>query len=285
MSTYAGICIVNRQDRVWADATNPTLKICSFKIAEDAVGAKLGELLLHAVLRYANENRYGTLFIETFDKQAALIYLLECFGFRQRGQKAGNSGEIELRKLMVPTGSTHGIAPLDFHQEFGPYRISLDGVRVFVVPIEPRFHRMLFPDLEEQRSLYEGTDSCGNTLRKAYLCKAVTKQIRPGDVLLFYKSHARQEVTSVGIVEETIRTADADQLQKFASKRTVYERSDIESMTEGRNALGILFRYAPILKEAIRLQGLTDSCLLNGTPQSIVQIKEDDHTWLEAYLK
>jgi len=285
ISTYAGVCIVNHEDRDWSDALNPTLKICSFKIAEDAIGAKLGELLLHAVLSFANENGYGTLFIETYDKHAALIYLLENFGFRQIGQKAGDTGEVELRKLMAPASPVLDLTPLDFHQTFGPYEISLDDVRIFVVPIEPKFHRMLFPDLEEQRSLYEGEDSCGNTLRKAYLCRAVTKQIRPGDVLLFYKSHAQQKVTAVGIVEDTIRTANAEELQKFASKRTVYERSDIESMTEGRNALGILFRYAPILGERIPLKRLTDAGLLKGTPQSIVQIKEDDHSWLKAYLK
>ena len=285
ISTYAGICIVNREDRNWSDAKNPTLKICSFKIADEALGAKLGELLLHAVLSYANENDYCTLFIETFDKQPALIYLLECFGFRQSGQKAGESGELELRKLMLPIDSQLDMTPLAFHQEFGPYQISLDGVRIFVVPIEPKFHQMLFPDIEEQRSLFEGKDPCGNTLRKVYLCNAVTKQIRPGDVLLFYKSHDQRKITAIGIVEETIRTDDTDDLERFALKRTVYERSDIKAMTEGRNALGILFRYAPILKDGISLRSLTDSALLNGVPQSIVQIKEDDNSWLKAYLK
>lgn len=281
---YAGVCIVNRQDRAWEDASDPTLKICTFKIANDVLGMKLGDLLLHAVFEFSKVNSFQTLFIETYRKQTRLIYLLEIYGFGFHKEKTDKSGEIEFRKKMKPTGEDTKLTPLDFHRMYGPYQVSLEHSRLFVIPIEPRFHRMLFPNLEAQGDLFAGQESYGNTLRKAYLCNASTNQVRQGDAVLFYRSQKRQGITAIGIVEDVIKTSDAVELGKFARRRTVYPDSDIEKMTEGRKALGLIFRYAPILQDRIPLQTLTDAGLLKSHPQSIVQLKEDANLWLRNVL-
>lgn len=101
---YAGVRIINPQNRDWSDAHNPTLKICTFKIGDETLGMKLGELVLRAIFDYANANGYATLFLETFNKHAALIHVLNCFGFQQSGHKSTDSGEIELRKRLRPWG-------------------------------------------------------------------------------------------------------------------------------------------------------------------------------------
>jgi hypothetical protein len=237
-SKYAGVCIVNREDREWVDASNPTLKICTFKIADDVLGMKLGELLLHAIFNYSKSNSIETIFVESFEKQSHLIHLMEAFGFQFHGAKADNTGQIELRKKLKSSGEETHLAPLEFHRKFGPYQISLTQSRIFVVPIEPRFHQMLFPHLEAQGDLFAGHEPYGNTLRKAYLCRASTNQVKPGDVVLFYRSRKRQGLTAIGVVENVLRTSDADELGKFARRRTVYSESDIKKMTEGRTALG-----------------------------------------------
>ena len=144
---------------------------------------------------------------------------------------------------------------------------------------------MLFPDLEKQLNLFPGTESYGNTIRKAYLCNAVITKLEAGSVLLFYRSHDVQHIDAVGVVEETLRTRDADELARFARKRTVYERKDIEAKTTQGEALGILFRYAPVLRDKITLKELVDADVLRAAPQSIQQLKEEAVSWIQARLK
>ena len=130
-----------------------------------------------------------------------------------------------------------------------------------------------------------GTESCGNTLRKAYLCNASIKQLEPGDILLFYRSQELRGVTALGVVEQTLRTADTEELARCARKRTVYEMPDIEAKTAKGSALGILFRHAPILKKRILLKTLIEAGLVKAAPQSIVQMKPETNSWIRDHLK
>lgn len=280
---YAGVCIVNHEDRSWQDSHDPTLKICTFKIADDVLGMKLGELLLKTVFDHADANRYATLFIESLPKHAVLLNLLDCFGFHRSFEKS--NGEIEMRKRLVPWGDVSSLDPFEYHRQFGPHKIRADGAKFFVVPIEPRFHSMLFPDLEPQRQLFEGTESYGNTIRKAYICNSGITKLERGSVLLFYRSQDTQRIDAAGIVEETLRTQDADELARFSRKRTVYERKDIEAKTSQGEALGILFRYAPVLRDNIDLKELIQAGVLKAAPQSIQQLKEEAVTWIQTRLK
>ena len=280
---YAGICIVNRENRSWKDAHDPTLKICTFKIADDVTGMKLGELLLTAVFNHAVANNIGTLFIEVYPKHATLMHLLECIGFHRDSEKS--NGECEMRKRLIPWDDVSSLSPFEFHRQFGPHRVKLDGVKLFVVPIEPRFHSMLFPDLELQRKLFEGTESYGNSIRKAYICNSGLTKLEPGSVLLFYRSQDKQQINAIGVVEETLRTRDADELERFAKKRTVYDRREIDEKTSRGESLGIVFWYAPILRDTISLEELLNAGVVKAAPQSICQIKEEAIAWIRTRLK
>lgn len=283
-NTYAGICIINPEDRKLPDAADPTLKICTFKIADDALGFKLGELLLRAVFDHAATNDFATLFVETYPKQSHLIHLFETFGFFHAGEKSDATGQFELRKHLKPHPSITPESAFEFHRSFGPYQVQWDGVSLFFVPIEPKFHAMLFPDLEKQLQLWPGAESYGNTLRKAYLCKAGIGRLQPGDVLLFYKSQSDKKVTAIGVIEETVRTSDADELARFANKRTVFEKGDINAMAKN-SALGILFRYVPLLKKSIPLDDFIAAGLANGHPQSITSLPKEANEWIQSRLK
>ena len=52
------------------------LKICTFKVAPESRGVKLGELLLKQVLWYAQVNKYDLAYLTTFEDQVALMQLL-----------------------------------------------------------------------------------------------------------------------------------------------------------------------------------------------------------------
>ena len=59
------------------------LKICTFKVRDDFLGEKYGELLLTQVLWFAQHNCYDLAYVTAFPKQAFLIDLLFAYGFKR----------------------------------------------------------------------------------------------------------------------------------------------------------------------------------------------------------
>lgn len=281
-STYAGVAIVNPEDKDWEGAKNPTLKLCTFKVADEVRGAKLGELLLRAVFDYAHCNDFQTIFVEVYPKQGALIRLLHEFGFEC--VKENPSSELVLRKRMAPVSEEDlQTRPAEFAQKFGPYSVRWDSVTSYIVPIEPRFFTLLFPEQEPQGSLLAGTDSFGNTLRKAYLCRAQIRSIRPGDLVFFYRSSDWQALTTAGVVDAVKISDDADVMTEFLNKRTVYNRNDIEAQCRRGGTIGFTFRHAPIFSRKIPLDELITNEILKAAPQSITKLSSDARSWLHAH--
>ena len=281
---YSGVCIVKPEDQQWPDSQNPALKICTFKVADEATGLKLGELLLRTVFDFARSNRFQTLFVEVLPKHSPLLHLLRQFGFEQCGHK-GDTEEIVMRKrFSADDDSAAGIKPLEFSRLFGPYSVVWNGVSGCVVPIEPRFHASLFPEMEPQESLFPGTQSYGNTLRKAYVCRAQIRTLKQGDLLFFYRSEDWQSLTTAGVVEETLATSRVDELMNLVRSRTVYEREHLSEMCRGDGALGILFRHAPILRMPIPLAKLIENRILAAPPQSITTLKPAALEWIHHHL-
>ena len=113
-----------------------------------------------------------------------------------------------------------------------------------------------------------------NTIKKAYICHANTKQIRPGDILFFYRTQDRKSIECIGVVEHTYRGQEVDKVTPLVSKRTVYSREEIKEMLK-KNALTILFRFLgnfpPIKYKALEEAGI------EGHIQSIRQITHDEY--------
>lgn len=281
---YSGVCIVNTEDRVWTDARNPTLKICTLKVADEASGLKLGELLLRTVFDFAHDNRFETLFVEVLPKHAALLHLLAQFGFEQVGHKTGTEEIIMRKRFSVAHDQIVGIKPLEFNRLFGPFAVMWEGVSGFVIPIEPRFHAALFPEMEPQGPLFPGIHSFGNTLRKAYVCRAQIRTIKPGHLVFFYRSDDWQSLTTAGVVEEVLPAARVDEMMELVRNRTVYERDHLSEMCRGDGGLGILFRHAPILRRPISLAELCENQILTAAPQSITTLKPTALEWIHQHL-
>ena len=282
----AGLCIVNREDAQWPDTENPTLKLCTFKIADDSVGLKLGELLLRTVFDFARKNSFSTLFVETYPKHGALLRLFDQFGFEPVGHKgnADEGNELILRKRLSTKFATPLLSALEFNRLFGPFAVKWEGVQTYIVPIEPRFHAALFPEMEPQGSLFAGTQSYGNTLRKAYICRAQIRAIRPGDVLLFYRSSDQQCVTTIGVVEDTMFTNVVEEMRRLVGNRTVFGDDDLQEICRADGGLGILFRHAPVLTRPIPLDAMLTNRVLSAPPQSIVTVRPSSLQWIQNYL-
>jgi len=160
----AGFCIVKDESDGALDVGPRPLKICSFKVAPEYNGFKYGELLLKTLFEHAATRDLTGMFVTVFEKQGALIELLVDFGFQQRPERS-SLGELVFAKRLIPTPDVTG---LEYHVAFGPPRF--DAARPwYIVPIQPRYSDVLFPETAPSRELFEGQFAFGNAIKKAYL--------------------------------------------------------------------------------------------------------------------
>ena len=240
----------------------PALKICSFKVADHARGFRYGELLLRVVFDEAYRSDVQWLYVTAFEKQTELIRLFNAFGFQQLPMMT-HLGEMVLAKPVHPGDAGRTLAPLDFHVRFGPRYVNAAGVPLFVVPIQPKYHSRLFPEVDSQRGLFPGETVYGNSIMKAYLCHAPIRQLQPGHVLLFYRSVSRQ-ARAIGVVEETLVAHSAAAISHFVGRRTVYDHETIRQLCARGKVLAILFRQAESLPGWINFSQLCERGVVEG---------------------
>ncbi len=171
------------------------LKICTFKVAPDSRGVKLGELLLKQVLWFAQSNRYELAYLTTYEDQEALMELLEYYGFRNAGANA--NGEFIYERDFSGEALMRRDDKTDFEQarEHYPRFVLDDDTLGFGIPIQEGYHDTLYPDLYRpiQADLFGGASRAetitrpGNTIRKVYLCRAQSQLGPAGSLLFFYK--------------------------------------------------------------------------------------------------
>jgi hypothetical protein len=281
------------------------LKVCTFKVREEFLGEKFGELLLKQVLWHAQLNTYDLVYVTAFPKHDFLIGLLKYYGFAETKQLP--NGEVMLEKVILK-----GLLPVlnqtafDFDRLHYPRFHDGECVRKFCVPIQPDYHRKLFPEIAFGRELplfptaefgpilSQGADRTpGNTIRKVYLCRAKTTMVRPGDVLLFYMSKderyaATQSITTIGIAEQVINVSTADDLVRHTAKRSVFSADDLAGMN-ARPASPIKvidFLLIGHLQPAVPLSDLLAQGVFNNRPpQSIAELAETRYKVLKPSLR
>jgi L-amino acid N-acyltransferase YncA len=263
--------------------TGRTLKVCTIKVATEAQGLRYGELLLKVLFEYAVQNRYEWVYVTAFDKHAALIRLLEDFGFGALAAKTPLGESILAKRFTLPTGASSAEPPLDFHIRYGPPAVASSAVEWYAVPIQPRYTDILFPETEDQYRVLREVRPFGNAIRKAYLCHAGVRQIEPGSLLFFYRSEREQGFAALGVAESTVRSADPDEITRAVGKRTVYTLAQIQGMCE-KPVLAILFRQARIIMPVLPAVQLLRQGVLNAAPQTITKIRRPGREWLQRQL-
>lgn len=279
----AAFCIVKPEKSVDFGVVGKILKMCSFKVSDEYNGFRFGELLLKTVFDHASSNRYDWIYVTVFEKYGNLIGLLKDFGFQDVGHRT-KLGEVVLAKPMSFTEADRDSwDSLAFNVRYGPFAVKIKGVPTFVVPIKPQYHRLLFPEAEEQLELMPGRQPFGNSIRKAYLSNSLIRTITGGANLLFYRSEDIHSVTCLGVVEDTLVSSSPIEVARYVGKRTVYTFREIEALCS-REVLAILFRQSRILKSAIPLKELMANGVLSAAPQSIVTVAEEAREWLQTRL-
>lgn len=287
---HAALAILKREPTGEHGLPGPQLKVSTFKVADGYSGQKYGELLLKAIFEQAHVEGDVGLYVTVFDKQEALIALLGDFGFLPLNGVRTGIGELVFAKAQGGAPEP-GMSALEQHIRHGPPWLTWDDTTPFAVPIEPKWHRMLFPDAEpDDDALFSATlgltvQPFGNALRKAYLCNAPTRLLQPGDPLLFYRSSDEKAVYVVGVCETTVVSRDPAEIAAVVGRRTVYSLDEIEALSRNGDVLVVLFRQDRVLRDnPVTLEELRAARAVAGWPQSISRIRPEGRAWLAQRL-
>ena len=153
------------------------------------------------------------------------------------------------KPLSFNEAETAHLSALDFNVRYGPLIARLTGVPTYVIPIRPHFADLLFPEAADQLSLpsVQELHPFGNSIRKAYLCRAQLGAVPSGSNLIFYRSATRRGAFAMGVAEGSLRSPNADEIAAYVGKRTVYRYQEIADMCEQGEVLAILFRQVGVL--------------------------------------
>lgn len=271
------ICIFNIEKNPIITSDNRSipgnvLKLCTFKVDETVRGRRIGELFLKAAFRYATANNLEHIYLHTRPgKQDFLIDFCKDFGFYLFGSYRADDVYIKDHPLMPPQ---ENLDDLTYHKKYYPNFRADVQVGKYIVPIKPEYYKVLFPDNEPQRSLFELGNVAGNAIRQAYLCHARLGGIRSGDILFFYRSRDWQAIASVGVVEQVGDYQNIDKIMQLVAKRTVYSLDEINEMAIKQTKV-ILFRIAQHLSEPISFDWLKKQGIVNGNIQTIRNISNE----------
>jgi len=257
-----------------------SLKLCTFKVGEGCRGRKVGELFLKAAFRYATENRLENIYIHgNSDKQNILFDLLSDFGFTEYGRYDDDVVFVKNHPVIAPDDSSIDLSAFEYFRKYFPHFRHDSGVRKFIIPIRPEYHRILFSDYASpvdppQLTLFDSTNTASNAIKQAYLCHAKLGQISPGDIILFYRSTDEKAITNLGIVEQYETLEDANEIVDRVRRRTVYSMSEIKSMAIKPTKV-MLFRLVKHFTHPPSFDWLKQNRVVNGNIQTIREINDD----------
>jgi ribosomal protein S18 acetylase RimI-like enzyme len=291
----AGLIVRKDETANDTDAITPAekiLKICTFKVAPERRGVKLGELLLKQVLWYAQTNGYDLAYLTTYEDQVSLMDLLEYYGFQNAGSNSNGEYIYERgfsSKALVPRDD---VSSFDLARKNYPRFVVDQATEGFGIPIKEAYHDTLFPDLWQPRQpdLFSGASRAetitrpGNTIRKVYLCQAQSNLGPPGSILFFYKGVSKdppsQAITALGILESMTLAQTTKELMQITGGRSVYSEEDLDNWARkakaGRpvkviNYLLVAYIDPPVSKDELETMGV-----INGHPQqSIYKLRHD----------
>lgn len=258
------------------------LKVGTFKVV--ANGFKLGERFLKIIfdnaLRYHVDEIYVTMYRHTSD-QDRLYRLLEEWGFVRHGTKASSRGpeDVLVRSFLPAVDSA------DPRLTF-PY-VSRQA-RKFIVPIRPEYHTELLPDsilnTESPKNFVENRPN-RNALAKVYISRSVRRDLRTGDLIVFYRTksgtapaHYTSVVTTIGVVHETTTDiASESEFLQVCRKRSVFtdaELSEHWNWNTRSRPFVVSFLYVHALPKRINLAELIDNNIIVEAPRGFEELSD-----------
>jgi hypothetical protein len=254
------------------------LKICTLKVGNDALGLKLGELFLNLMFQLAVNQNIEYVYVTTYEKQVALIHLLEKFGFNKFSTFENSVGMKEMIFLK-------SLRHIDYIEKVGSiihpfFRLNRSK---YIIPIQPKFYKTLFKDGNLRTpSLFDSEDYGlqeiqGNTIIKAYISKSLRQDLKKGDLLFFYSSEKYKSIEPIGELLLYKRVDNIDELWELVKSKTVYEQKHLKKMLEQSDYLTVtIFRLVNYLKPVVNFDQIKKMESFSNKFQTITRLTEND---------
>lgn len=244
------------------------LKIGTFKVISN--GYKLGERFLKIVFDNALINRVSEVYVTLFDhteEHERLIGLLIDWGFYQHGIKHTPTGDerVYVKNFHPAPDSEHPKQTYPFIDR---------GRRYFIVPIYPEYHTELFPDSilnNESPSNFVENQPHRNAIQKVYISRSYFKSLRPGDVIVFYRTggYYKGVATTIGIVDNVhTHISNEDSFISHCRKRSVFtdaELSEHWNYNQRNRPFVVNFLYVHSFPKRPNLKSLIDMGVIRDT--------------------
>jgi len=255
------------------------LKLCTFKVTR--TGYRIGELFIKLSVNYAIENEVEEIYLTHFTKENdVLVNLITEYGFQKVAKNKKYGDDVYVKELFPSRKKLEYLSPLEISKKFWPILYDGSKVNKFIVPIIPKYHELLFIEYGRQTKLYEHSGEFiieGNTIKKAYLCHSRIRDIKPGDILLFYRSKDKKAITSIGVIEEVYHDlTDWKRIMDLVKKRTVYSKEDIKEMAK-KSILVILFTWHFYFPTPVTYEKLREKEIIKWAPLSIINITHENY--------
>ncbi|KLE06641.1 GNAT family N-acetyltransferase [Aliarcobacter butzleri] len=256
---------------------NNILKICTFKVQKNRFGKKIGELLIHKIIKVALIDKLHAIYVTAYPKHNYLIQLLERFGFER---KIEYKNEIYLCKDLTKNSLLN--LPLFLYQKniiknFPFFNDSYKELNKFIVPIRPHYHDMIFYDYpKREQSLFDNPTSINsesNSILKAYFGK-FSRDINVGDIILFYRSQDLMQITNLSIVVQVFGKAYQGIYHEASKYRTVFSKDELKNYKESKNSTLIIFMPIFYLNQKITFSDLSKLSMTDNKLQTINQIDD-----------
>lgn len=239
------------------------LKVSTFKV--DDKGKRIGETFIKLIIKTALKKEIPIIYVTIFPKQKHLITVLSEYGFKFYTTKdtINSKGELLKENVYVKDMKDTNYYP----------NIEYKNQRIFLVPIQPKYNKLLFPEAEFNQQIsfndYEGIITSANAIKKAYICNANTKMVRTGDILLFYSSGENKRLTAVGVVDLICNSFENfEDMKNLVKKRTAYTDNQLRGMFK-KDSLVILFKHYLTFEEEIKYKDLIDMGIISAGIQTI----------------
>lgn len=246
------------------------LKVATFKVAD--TGKKIGECFIKIMIKEAIEKNIDEIYVTTFERQESLIYLLKQYGFNLVTYKNTTKSDdtVEREAIFVK----------NIKDKSGYPFVQLDNQDIFIIPVQPKYHKLLFEEAEREFQISiddtQGINTSANAIKKAFISNSKIKKIKPNDILLFYASHDKKAITTLGIVETTWNKFESqEEIFNIVRKRTAYNEDELLYVTS-LDSLVIMFKHYITFNNPITYNFLLDNGIVNGYIQSPISINKNN---------
>ena len=236
------------------------LKVGTFKV--EASGSRLGERFIKIIFDNAIARNLDEIYVTLFKDRAELkrLYdLLIRWGFYNYGVKDtdGQQETVLIKNLGTYDAQKSVIANFP----------NINGSSAkMILPIMAQYHTSLFPDSKLNTELeYIGNIPHRYALQKVYITWAFERNLKPGDLLLFYRmgdtypKKYSSVITTVGVIDQVVDSfSSEEEFLSYCQNRSVFTEEELRRFwSQHRYNLKVLkFVYVKTLTKKVTLDYL-----------------------------